>query len=218
MGNLVHEEEEVETALTKWFNLAERWKAILLLDEADIFLERRATRDIERNGIVSVLLRKLEYFSGLLFLTTNRVGQIDDAFISRASVVLQYDRLSDNTRRKIWEGFFRKLEKEAALPNGRKIEVDKYARKYVLNDDEIRSLEWNGREIRNALHTAVSLATHRAMKDGKDSGQVVELEEEDFRKVANMSRKFKEYLYSITKRDEDGRAAAKYDRPPIIDA
>ena len=68
-----------------WFGLAEQWKAILLLDEADIFLERRATRDIQRNGIVSIFLRRMEYFRGLVFLTTNRVGHIDDAFISRGT-------------------------------------------------------------------------------------------------------------------------------------
>ena len=43
----------VEQELEKWFSLAEKWRAILLLDEADIFLERRASKDMERNGIVS---------------------------------------------------------------------------------------------------------------------------------------------------------------------
>ena len=143
IGDLMVEEDQVETKLVNWFSLAERWKAILLLDEADIFLERRATRDIQRNGIVSIFLRRMEYFRGLLFLTTNRVGQIDDAFLSRVTVVLQYDHLSDDTRKKIWQGFFKKLEKDSQRsPDARKIEIDRYAQKYVLNDPEVKNLRW----------------------------------------------------------------------------
>jgi hypothetical protein len=37
----------------KWFDLAEAWNAVLLVDEADIFLERRQNRDLARNGLVS---------------------------------------------------------------------------------------------------------------------------------------------------------------------
>jgi hypothetical protein len=37
----------------KWFNLAEAWNAVLLVDEADIFLDRRQNRDLARNGLVS---------------------------------------------------------------------------------------------------------------------------------------------------------------------
>lgn len=43
----------VERELVKWFNLAEAWNAVLLVDEADIFLERRQNRDLARNGLVS---------------------------------------------------------------------------------------------------------------------------------------------------------------------
>lgn len=46
-------EDKIEAELSKWFNLAERWKAVLLIDEADIFLERRKQTDLARNGVVS---------------------------------------------------------------------------------------------------------------------------------------------------------------------
>ena len=49
-----------------------RWEAVLLLDEADVFLEARSTHDLERNKLVSIFLRVLEYYEGILFLTTNR--------------------------------------------------------------------------------------------------------------------------------------------------
>ena len=213
------EEEKIESKLVNWFTLAERWKAILLLDEADIFLERRATRDIQRNGIVSIFLRRMEYFRGLLFLTTNRVGQIDDAFLSRVTVVLQYDHLTDDTRKKIWNGFFIKLQQDSGRSGSesndsddhRKIEVDRYAKKYVLNDPEVKDLKWNGREIRNALQTAISLANYKAVKDGRPAN-MVEIEEEHFKSVVDMSKKFKTYMSSITGKEEGERARARQER------
>jgi SpoVK/Ycf46/Vps4 family AAA+-type ATPase len=46
-------ETKVEVELLRWFSLAEAWRAVLLVDEADIFLERRQSRDLARNGLVS---------------------------------------------------------------------------------------------------------------------------------------------------------------------
>ena len=215
MGDLLQEEKEIDEILQKWFTLAEHWDAILLLDEADIFLERRITRDIARNGIVSIFLRRLEYFSGLLFLTTNRVGQIDDAILSRVSVVLQYDHLSDDTRKKIWRSFFAKVQREADRPGTEKVEINKYAQQYVLNDPEVKNLQWNGREIRNTLQTAILLARHRALKEAQPVDKAVEVEEEHFQSVVTMNRKFKIYLRDITGQGEDGRAKARLERTNV---
>jgi len=46
-------ETRIEGELVKWFTLAEAWNAVLLVDEADIFLEKRQNRDLARNGLVS---------------------------------------------------------------------------------------------------------------------------------------------------------------------
>ena len=203
---------DIDEKLHKWFTLAERWDAVLLLDEADILLERRMTRDIGRNAIVSVFLRRLEYFGGLLFLTTNRVGQIDDAILSRVSVVLQYDNLSDETRKKIWRSFFAKVHQVADPLGTGKVEINKYTQQYVLNDPAVRNLQWNGREIRNALQLAIMLARHRALKENRSEDTVVEVEEEDFQSVVAMNSKFKAYLKSITGQGEEGRAKARLER------
>ena len=219
MDDLLDGRNEIDEKLQKWFTLAEHWDAILLLDEADILLERRITRDIERNAIVSVFLRRLEYFSGLLFLTTNRVGQIDDAILSRVSVVLPYDHLSDETRKKIWRSFFAKVRRESDLLGTGKVEINKYAQQYMLNDPKVRDLQWNGREIRNALQMAIMLARHRALKENQAEDTAVEVEEEHFQSVVTMSLKFKNYMKSISGKGEAGRAKARLDRanPENID-
>lgn len=76
----------------RWLKLATLWKAVLLLDEADVYLESRERGDLTRNSLVSIFLRALEYFQGLLFLTTNRVGTFGDALISRIHIIIHLSR------------------------------------------------------------------------------------------------------------------------------
>lgn len=87
------------------FRFARHWDAILLLDEGDVFLERRSARDVHRNDLVAVSLRKLEYFKGILFLTTNRVSAFDEAILSHIHLTLKHDNLNSKAKRKIWEIF-----------------------------------------------------------------------------------------------------------------
>jgi SpoVK/Ycf46/Vps4 family AAA+-type ATPase len=74
-GDLGTEPLELERRLKEIFSYAVSWKAILLMDEADIFLQERDIQNVNRNALVSIFLRELEYFDGILFLTTNRPGQ-----------------------------------------------------------------------------------------------------------------------------------------------
>ena len=73
IGELGTDPRHLEQGLVKISDLAHRWGAILLLDEADVFLEARVMQDVHCNALVTIFLRMLEYFSGILFLTTNRV-------------------------------------------------------------------------------------------------------------------------------------------------
>jgi hypothetical protein len=72
-GELGTNSRVLEVELQKILDICHAWGAILLLDEADVFLEKRNMHDIHRNALVSVFLRQLEYFQGIMFLTTNRV-------------------------------------------------------------------------------------------------------------------------------------------------
>lgn len=87
-GDLGSTALEVEKELSRHFDLASRWDCVMLLDEADVFLAKRSREDHGRNAIVSVFLRMLEYYKGILFLTTNRIGTFDEAFKSRIHISL----------------------------------------------------------------------------------------------------------------------------------
>ena len=53
----------VDGALAKILKISATWGAVVLIDEADVFLEERALHHIERNAMVAVFLRHLEYVS-----------------------------------------------------------------------------------------------------------------------------------------------------------
>ena len=152
-------------------------------------------------------LRRMEYFRGLLFLTTNRVGQIDDAFMSRVHFAIGYEKLTIDSRREIWKGFFKKLEKERAG----KIRIGPTAKKYVLENEEVQHIVLNGREIRNALQTAITLAEYESLESGEPVDLII-VEEDHFRRVLNMSDKFHKYVTGIRREDEAKRARLRGDR------
>ena len=77
----------METALKDILTRAQRWGAVMLIDEADVYIKRRED-DMTMNAVVGVFLRVLEYFNGLLFLTTNRVDDIDEAIVSRCIALI----------------------------------------------------------------------------------------------------------------------------------
>jgi hypothetical protein len=93
---------EMETALKNTLTRAQRWGAVMLIDEADVYIKRRQD-NIAANAVVGVFLRVLEYFNGLLFLTTNRVDDIDEAIISRCIALIKYHPPGRDDRRKIWQ-------------------------------------------------------------------------------------------------------------------
>lgn len=99
------DEEDLEKELQEVLARAARWKAILLIDEADVYIHERGN-DIHQNAIVGVFLRLLEYFRGIMFMTTNREDVVDDAILSRVTAHVRYTPPSDKDKiRKLWSVF-----------------------------------------------------------------------------------------------------------------
>ncbi|MGL4407224.1 MAG: AAA family ATPase [Zoogloea sp.] len=91
----------METTLKEVLTRAQRWGAVMLIDEADVYIKRRDD-NITMNAVVGVFLRVLEYFNGLLFLTTNRIDDIDEAIVSRCIALIKYAQPDAEARRRIW--------------------------------------------------------------------------------------------------------------------
>jgi hypothetical protein len=95
----------MELQLSQIFKIVSHWGAILLLDKADVFLERRLSQDLVHNGLVSVFLHKLEYCKRIMFFTTNQVSEFDKAILTRVHLMLRYDHLNQKARTTIWGNF-----------------------------------------------------------------------------------------------------------------
>ena len=199
-GDIGETAKEVEHNLERNFSLAHRWGCVLLLDEADVFLQARDKEDMRRNSVVSVFLRVLEYYSGILFLTTNKVGHFDEAFKSRIHVSLYYPQLDQETSSQIWKMNLRRLveNKKHIEVNGR--EIKKYAKQHYLRLSKAKRGPWNGRQIKNAFQTAIALAEFDAKSDRLDKPI---LTVDHFQIVAKASEGFDEYLTKIHGTDMD---------------
>lgn len=92
---------DIEKNLRIIFQRGKRWNCVLLLDEADVFVVQRGN-NIKQNAIVAEFLRALEYFDGLLFMTTNRPDDIDEAIISRCAAIIDYAPPTPTDAAAIW--------------------------------------------------------------------------------------------------------------------
>jgi SpoVK/Ycf46/Vps4 family AAA+-type ATPase len=143
MGTLGTTADELERRLCEILSLSARWDSLVLLDEADSVLEERSSNSsIERNAMVSVMLRLVEYHRGILFLTTNRIESIDPAFQTRITLALRYESLDVEGRAQVWKNLLLKSNQ-------------------CLDFFDVKALsktELNGREVKNALRLAMALA------------------------------------------------------------
>lgn len=137
LGELGTNVAQVEENLNRVFTRVARWNAVLQFDECEIFLTQRGD-DLERSAIVGIFLRLLDYYQGILFLTTNRADVLDHAVLSRVMLKLDYPDLDKNARTVIWKTMLESAE--LTLVEG--------------SVEELAEAEINGRQIRNLTRLA----------------------------------------------------------------
>ncbi|TVY65411.1 ATPase family AAA domain-containing protein FIGL1 [Fusarium oxysporum f. sp. cubense] len=166
------------------FEMATEWNAVILLDEADVFMAERNPNDIHRNELVSIFLRELEYYRGIIFLTTNLYHTIDTAFRSRVSLHLLFKSLTREARETVWRKFLQRLPDSNRITDvtdespatgsttPRNDGTDEDAGGEItatyedkpLDDEDIAELSlWqlNGREIKTAVKMVRSWCDHK---------------------------------------------------------
>lgn len=99
-------------------------------------MEQRTSYHDAHNRLVTVFLRKLEYYQGILFLTSNRGIQFDDAILSRIHLTIEYEGLTREFRRDLWSTF---LSKARTMQGPAVVEEQELRR--------LESLALNGREV-----------------------------------------------------------------------
>lgn len=144
--------EELEKNLGLILARAARWNAILQIDECDVYLHERG-KDLMQNAVVGVFLRLLEYYKGILFLTTNRETLIDDAIISRATAWVRYKKPEQDYLKQIWAILMEQFEVTISDSDMTKVLT-------VYNSI-------SGRDVKNILKLARALAIGAGSKEKK---------------------------------------------------
>ncbi len=153
-GQLGANPDTIEKNLSTILERAESWHAICLLDECDVYVRTR-DNSMQHNAIVAAFLRKLEYFNGLLFMTTNRSGDVDDAIKSRCMAIINYEVPDSNSAKKIW----RALSKQFEMP----------LEESVIEELILEYPKCSGRDIKELLKLANKFRTMKGKALDKET-------------------------------------------------
>ncbi|KAI8294486.1 hypothetical protein K4K56_002110, partial [Colletotrichum sp. SAR 10_98] len=188
--------KHVEANLQRVFDLATKWQAILLIDEADVFLESRgrgnAIRSTDKNALVSVFLLVLEYYQGIMFLTTNQVADFDIAIPSRIHIAIRYETLKAEQMEAIFTGFLDELDKKGL--------VHEYDEIKDWLDEDVYKEDLDGRQIRNIVTTALGLA-----RAGSGRGQSNKLQKAHMKTAFSNVSAFKRDFNTQMERYKEGQ-------------
>jgi SpoVK/Ycf46/Vps4 family AAA+-type ATPase len=130
---------ETEKNLDRIFQAAENANAILFFDEADALFGKRSevkdAHDRYANIEVGYLLQKMDEYEGIAILATNLRQNMDEAFIRRLHVVVEFPFPGEADRRRIWAAIF---PPEAPLAPA--VDFDRLAREVRLSGGKIRNI------------------------------------------------------------------------------
>jgi hypothetical protein len=150
----------------------------------------------------------LDQFSGVIFLTSNRVGLIDEALKGRIHVALPFTRLDEYTILKIWKNELNYL-REVDQVRITTAPILRWARRHTKQCLK-QGTPWNGNMIRNALQVATAVAleaetydddydsSSRESKndtedDNRVNGNLTRISERDLEYAAGLTDSFNGY-------------------------
>jgi hypothetical protein len=129
---------ETEKNLDQIFDAARAGNVVLFFDEADSLFGKRSevkdARDRYANIEVSYLLQRLEAYDGLVTLATNFERNIDDAFLRRIHVRVEFAAPDEAERTAIWEHNL-----PARAPIGADVDIAFLAGQFDLTGGAIRN-------------------------------------------------------------------------------
>ena len=130
---------ETEKNLDRIFAEAERVNGVLLFDEADAIFGKRSevrdARDRYANIEVAYLLQRMEQFEGVAILTTNLRANVDEAFLRRLDLLVEFPMPDRDSRRRLWIHQFR-----TEVPRSDDIDFEFLSAAFELSGGNIRNI------------------------------------------------------------------------------
>jgi hypothetical protein len=130
---------ETEKNLDRVFTAAADSNAILLFDEADALFGKRSevkdSHDRYANIEIGYLLQKMEEYEGVAILATNLRQNLDEAFVRRIQVIVEFPFPDEEHRRRIWEVMF-----PQEMPRGDDVDFATLSREVKLAGGNIKNI------------------------------------------------------------------------------
>jgi hypothetical protein len=165
---------ETEKNLDRVFSQADGVNGVLLFDEADAIFGKRSevkdSRDRYANIEIAYLLQRMERFDGMAILTTNLRANLDDAFLRRLDVLVDFPMPEEPERRRLW---VRHLP--SGMPVADDIDLDFLAKRFRISGGSIRNI--------------VGTAAYNAAADGRpvSMADLIKGTEREYRKLGHLS-------------------------------
>ncbi|KAI3320346.1 P-loop containing nucleoside triphosphate hydrolase protein [Xylariaceae sp. AK1471] len=154
-GDLGTDLDVLEKRLQEVFLRATNWKAILLLDEADIFVQARDVQDLRRYAVVSIFLHHLDNSEAFLLMTTNHADKLDQALEPRINMPIYLPDIDFEAQKVVWKNWIWRLENPT---HSQKLRWEEFIDFELQNSEEGACTTMNGRQIRNCITAASMLA------------------------------------------------------------
>jgi hypothetical protein len=173
-----------------------------------------------------VFLRMIEYYNGIMFLTINRAGVLDEAIKSRVHLTLEYKPLNEEQKVEIFKLNIQRLEEvEKSRCSNDQRPIEQRHRPLVIDDEDVLEFarnhwrnnakhdgfgRWNERKIRNAFLIAASLAHYEA--DNKPKLQK-QLKQSHFKKVEETTLEYDKFREDFFKKSDSELVREREERP-----
>ena len=188
---------------------ATKWEAILLFDEADVLLQARRDYEcanLKRNDLVSSFVRFIEYYQGIVIVTTNRISKFEEALMPRIDLTLSLPPLDRGRRIGIWNNQIQDLLEEGAINPSQSANLRGLAQKWSKDD-------FNGHQIKKAVKNARVLAEKKGKTLGdKEIGTMLKMARE-FKGHAGQLKKEKNKETGDQKSEEDLEGFEQVEKP-----
>jgi hypothetical protein len=177
---------ETEKNLDRVFSQADGVNGVLLFDEADAIFGKRSevrdARDRYANVEIAYLLQRMERFDGMAILTTNLRANLDEAFLRRLDVLVDFPMPDEAQRRRLW---VRHLP--SSLPVSDDADLDFLARSFRVSGGSIRNI------VATAAYNAAAGDRPVAMAD------LIRGTEREYRKLGhlNTEAEFGPYFHQL---------------------
>ena len=189
---------------------AAKWGAILLFDEADVLLQARRDYEcanLKRNDLVSSFVRFIEYYQGIVIITTNRVSRFEEALMPRIDLTLSLPPLDRGRRIGLWNNQIQDLLDQGAINPSQSANMRGLAQQKWSKDD------FNGHQIKKAVKTAMVLAEKKGQTLGDKEIETMLKLAREFQGRTGQSKREKTKETGNQKSEEDLEGFEQVEKP-----